>query len=383
MTDHQPARADDVRGHQKTRRHRMLIGSLSYLFTLSLVVAFWYRGDYGFDIVRNYVLAVSALVATFYLLIRSDINLRFADPSMTLAQVTTSILPAFYVMYHSQDSRPVCMMLCFSAAMYGLFQFRMRDFLVLSFVVSGGYAALIALIYFTRPGEIHLQLEILLWCALTATFLQFSGLGGYISSLRHKVKGHYKELATRNAELEQALLRIQELAMHDELTGVFNRRFLMETIRAEKLRADRTGEVFTVALLDVDHFKSVNDRFGHLAGDRVLQAIARTASGALRQTDYFGRYGGEEFALLLTSTDAASARVTAERVREAIAALSLADIAPGFRVTVSIGIAEACPDESNEMTFKRADDALYRAKEAGRNRCVLADEAAEDASVHG
>lgn len=360
---------------QRLRERRMLVGSLSYLVTLSLVLAFWYLGDYSFDVVRNYIAAVLSLVAFFFVMIRTNQNLRFVDPSMTLAQVSLSILPAYYVMFHSQQSRPVFLILCISAAMYGLFQFRMRDFLTLSSVVIGGYALMIVLIYVYRPAEINLKLEILQWFSLTATFLQFSGLGGFIANLRKKVKANYQELATRNGELETALQRIEDLAMRDELTGVFNRRFLMETIRNEKLRCDRTGSMFTLCILDVDHFKQVNDQHGHIAGDQVLQQIARTASEALRQTDYFGRYGGEEFAMVLTGTLSEGAIVTAERVRRHIEQIDLSAISPGFRVTVSIGIADARRGEDPAATFKRADEALYLAKESGRNRCIVADAA--------
>ncbi|MEJ7807594.1 MAG: GGDEF domain-containing protein, partial [Telluria sp.] len=133
-----------------------------------------------------------------------------------------------------------------------------------------------------------------------------------------------------------------------------------------------TGSVFSICILDVDHFKRVNDSFGHLAGDRVLQAIAETATEALRQTDYFGRYGGEEFALVLTGTMVDGAMITAERVRTRIEALRFPDISPELRVTVSIGIADLRMQEDTAQTFKRADKALYCAKEEGRNRCLIA-----------
>lgn len=350
----------------------MLIGSLSYLVTLSLVLAFWYLGEYGIDVVRNYVAAVLSLVAFFFMMIRTNRNLRFADPSMTLAQVALSILPAYYVMFHSQQARSVFLILVISAAMYGLFQFRMRDFLVLSLVVIGGYALMIVLLYTFRPAEIHLKIELLQLFSLTATFLQFSGLGGFIAGLRNKVKIHLVDLATRNGELVEALQRIEDLAMRDELTGVFNRRFLMETIRNEKVRGQRSGSQFTLCILDVDHFKRVNDQFGHHAGDQVLQEIARVANDALRQTDYFGRYGGEEFAMVLTDTVTEGAIVTAERVRRRIEEIDFSSISQGFRVTVSIGIADSQQAEDAALTFKRADQALYLAKEAGRNRCVIA-----------
>ncbi|WP_426212382.1 GGDEF domain-containing protein [Massilia sp. TWP1-3-3] len=210
------------------------------------------------------------------------------------------------------------------------------------------------------------------WFSLTATFLQFSGLGGFIANLRKKVKKNFNELALRNGELVKALQRIEDLAMRDELTGVFNRRFLMEAIRNEKLRCDRTGIVFTLCIVDVDHFKQVNDQHGHLAGDQVLQQIARTASDALRQTDIFGRYGGEEFAMVLTGTTSEGAIITAERVRRHIEEIDFTSISPGFKVTVSIGIADSLGGEDPALTFKRADEALYAAKEGGRNRCLVA-----------
>ncbi len=360
------------------RQRRVIMGSISYLFTLSLVGIYWWLGYYGADVLINYFITVLGLNVFFYTAIRSNLNLRFADPSMTLAQICLAIMPGLYVMYHAQQSRGVFLLLCVSAAMYGLFQFRTREFIVMTAVRVGGYAALIGALFLFKPDEINLRVEILQWVALFALFLQFSGLGSYISSLRHKVKDKNKELAAQNESLQQALRKIEELVMRDELTGVFNRRFLMETIRNEKRRSDRSGTVFSICILDVDLFKRVNDTFGHLAGDEVLQAIAAAVQGGMRQTDYFGRYGGEEFALLLTGTMADGALITAERVRERIAALTFPHISPDLRITVSIGIADSRFKEDTALTFKRADEALYEAKQGGRNRSVVALPAAQE-----
>lgn len=361
-----------VAKQQVLRQRRVIMGSVSYLFTLSLVGIYWWLGYYGADVLINYFITVLGLNVFFYTAIRSNLNLRFADPSMTLAQICLAIMPGLYVMYHAQQSRGVFLLLCVSAAMYGLFQFRTREFIVMTAVMVGGYAALIGALFLFKPDEINLRVEILQWVALFALFLQFSGLGSYISSLRRKVKDKNKELAAQNESLQQALRKIEELAMRDELTGVFNRRFLMETIRNEKRRSDRSGTVFSICILDVDLFKRVNDTFGHLAGDEVLQAIAAAVQGGMRQTDYFGRYGGEEFALLLTGTMADGALITAERVRERIAALSFPHISTDLRITVSIGIADSRFKEDTALTFKRADEALYQAKQGGRNRSVVA-----------
>ena len=357
---------------QALRLRRVVLGGVSYLFTLSLVAIYWWLGYYGPEVLLNYSIAVLALNAFFFIAIRSKLNLRFADPSMTLAQICLSIMPGLYVMYHAQQSRGVFLLLCVSAAMYGLFQFRTREFVVMTVVVVGSYVGLIAALYLFKPDEINLQVEILQLFALFATFLQFSGLGGYISGLRRKVKEKNKELAAQNESLEQALRKIEELAMRDELTGVFNRRYLMETIRNEKNRSERSGSIFSICILDVDLFKGVNDTYGHLVGDEVLQAVAKTAQEAMRQTDYFGRYGGEEFALVLTGTMVDGAMVTAERVRQRIAALTFPHISPDLKITVSIGIADSRFKEDTALTFKRADEALYEAKQSGRNRSVIA-----------
>lgn len=380
MTSAAQLGCDPVEAKQQALRlRRVVLGGVSYLFTLALVAIYWWLGYYGVEVLITYFIVVLGLNIVFFSAIRSNLNLRFADPSMTLVQICLSIMPGLYVMYHAQQSRGVFLLLCVSAAMYGLFQFRTRDFVVMTVVVVGGYVALIVALYIFKPNEINLQVEILQLFALFATFLQFSGLGGYISSLRRKVKEKNKELAAQNETLEQALHRIEELAMRDELTGVFNRRYLMETIRNEKHRCERSGSVFSICILDVDLFKRVNDTYGHLAGDQVLQVVARTAQEAMRQTDYFGRYGGEEFALVLTGTMTDGAMVTAERVRQRIAALTFPDISPELRITVSIGIAESRHKEDTALTFKRADEALYQAKQSGRNRSIAAAPASEAA----
>lgn len=363
---------DDV-PEQVLRLKRVLTGAASYLFTLLLVLVFWRLNYFDEKVVAIYVAIILLVNLSFYLLIRSGLNLRFADPSLTLAQMAVSIPTALFVMYQAQDARSVFLLLSLSVMMYGLFQFRTRDFIIMSALFLGGYAILIGSLMMQRPLEVRLQVEILRWIALAVALMQFSALGGYIGRLRHKVKEKNEELAKRNIELEQALHRNEELAIRDELTGVFNRRYLMEMIAMEKQRCDRNGRVFSICIVDVDFFKHVNDTYGHLAGDEVLRAIAKTASDTMRQTDYFGRYGGEEFALVLTDTLIEGALATAERVRQRIENLCFPEISPSLKVAVSIGIAEMQLHEETGSTFKRADQALYRAKENGRNQCVIAD----------
>jgi diguanylate cyclase (GGDEF)-like protein len=171
-------------------------------------------------------------------------------------------------------------------------------------------------------------------------------------------------------KLEQALGTINELAIRDELTGVHNRRYLIGLIEREMERSDRNGNAFCLCLLDIDFFKRVNDTYGHSAGDAVLRAVARSVQAQVRGSDCFGRYGGEEFLLMLPETPAADAMVLAERVRIAIERLRCVEEGSEIRLTVSIGVAEYRSGEAVALAVGRADEALYLAKSSGRNRVV-------------
>ena len=176
---------------------------------------------------------------------------------------------------------------------------------------------------------------------------------------------------TVNEELKNAMKRIEDLASHDELTGLYNRRYLMRTLELEKKRADRTGQFFSIIMLDIDHFKRINDTFGHSKGDDVLKDLANVLSESMRETDICARYGGEEFMVILEHTSTASAQICAERSRQLIAAKKFTGFEEHFLVTVSLGFTEYQPNEELSQMISRADEALYRAKSSGRN-CAAA-----------
>jgi diguanylate cyclase (GGDEF)-like protein len=171
-------------------------------------------------------------------------------------------------------------------------------------------------------------------------------------------------------KLEQALNFINELAIRDELTGSHNRRHLIKLIETEKDLATSSDTTFSLCLLDIDHFKRINDTYGHSAGDLVLREFAHCIQQQIRDTDSFGRYGGEEFLLMLPRTSQDEAQAFAERVRQRVAQLDFNEVAPELAVTVSIGVAEFRKGESIGQTVARADEALYQAKSGGRNRVV-------------
>jgi diguanylate cyclase (GGDEF)-like protein len=162
---------------------------------------------------------------------------------------------------------------------------------------------------------------------------------------------------------------LAKLSVTDALTGLRNRRFAEEQLDAQFLRFHRYRSPYSVVLFDLDHFKAVNDRFGHLAGDRMLQEIARHAADNTRETDVSTRYGGEEFLLILPETDIAGARVMAERLRGCIEAHPVTWNGVVIPMTASFGVAEAASaDQDPYHVVSRADEAMYLSKKAGRNR---------------
>jgi diguanylate cyclase (GGDEF)-like protein len=222
---------------------------------------------------------------------------------------------------------------------------------------------------------------VMLWCAradpvvyqpnheimyfvVTATVLAaMSQLSVLLSTMRRRLK-------SQKTELEQALAHIQELATHDELTGLANRRHVLDLLDQHALRQARGGPTFYVAMADLDHFKRINDTHGHAVGDDALRTFARQAQAILRNTDVVGRWGGEEFLLLMPETPPGDPNVGLERLRENLAQCEASAQVAGLHVRFSAGLSRYRDGEAIGDTIERADRALYAAKAAGRDRTV-------------
>jgi len=173
-----------------------------------------------------------------------------------------------------------------------------------------------------------------------------------------------------NRDLRKLRDRLGVLSNTDPLTGVHNRRYFMEAATGQMERASRYDSESFVIILDLDHFKAINDRYGHQSGDMVLQEVALRVAATLRPYDLFARYGGEEFILFITDMDQVSAVRLAERIRLGIAATPIKMTDASAEVTVSLGIAQATPVNKLEAAIASADKALYKAKHEGRNKAV-------------
>ncbi len=180
-----------------------------------------------------------------------------------------------------------------------------------------------------------------------------------------------KRIIDLQGQLIAAREAMRDQATHDPLTGSWNRRALVEIIKREIERARREKSSFALLMLDLDHFKQINDTMGHQAGDQVLQEVTRRVQAVIRPYDSVGRYGGEEFLVLVSGYDCQSALGLGERVRLSICTVPFAIHTHPIALTISIGIACIGADPDLENLIRRADEALYNAKSEGRNCCKL------------
>ena len=293
----------------------------------------------------------------FFALIRTRTNLRFKDPSMTMAQMAVAITAVAMILYHAEAARGSLLMLLLVILFFGVLQLKTVEVLLMGALCSVAYGAVIVLLSLNRPGKVNAELEWVQWVALTATLGVLCPFVGYLGNIRRR--------------LGESLRTIKELAQHDALTGLFNRHHLAHTLEREVARCARGTLPFLLVVVDVDHFKRVNDTHGHLTGDRVLQAVAKQLQDTIRNEDYLARFGGEEFVLLMMANGLAAAQASCDRLRKCVEELRIDELGPQ-RVTVSIGASFCRPHDTPGSLLERADNAMYRAKTNGRNRTELA-----------
>ena len=199
--------------------------------------------------------------------------------------------------------------------------------------------------------------------AFTCMLVVMAYMASEVTALR-------EAFARRRQRLNEAMEQLSEIAMRDELTGLYNRRYIMDVLSRQKALADRGHLSFTLCYCDLDHFKRINDRYGHQTGDRVLRDFAEVAESVVRSVDFVARLGGEEFLLVLVGADEVMAERVAERLCERTRFLAMVPQDPDYRQTVSIGLAAFRPGERVEDVIQRADRALYSAKSQGRDQIV-------------
>lgn len=361
---------------QRLRLRRTLLGFVSYFLFLVPLGYAEYFGWLDVGVGGLALLAgIGALInLVWMLLIVSGLNLRFRDPSLTFWQIAVSSVFAVVVIAYAGPAKGVLLLLFFLGMFFGVFRLTTRQFAVLTVLTGINYGVYMLITYAGRPLGREFELDLLRLITLETVLAWLSFLGGYVARLR-------QTLHLRNDELERALAAASESARRDSLTDTFNRRHIDRLLAGERERALRYGEVFSVVILDLDHFKAINDTHGHLVGDEVLRGFVQRVNRLVRSPDLLGerhaersvgRYGGEEFLLVLPNTDLAGARICAERIRKGVERQPILTSRQDVPLTVSAGVAEYLPTESVKALVDRADRALYDAKQAGRNRVATA-----------
>ena len=214
-------------------------------------------------------------------------------------------------------------------------------------------------------------IEVEWWCMLNKGYIYLSGRDVTAEKvMKRKIEQANKELLMLHEQLKEENEKLLKSAIKDELTGVYNRKFFEKRVVEEMEIADRANEHISLIIFDLDRFKLVNDNFGHQFGDEVLKRTTQIAGDLIRKTDFLNRVGGEEFAIILPNTNKAQAVFVAEKVRKALEDNKHFKVG---QVTGSFGVAERMKAESLRSWYKRADNALYQAKNTGRNRVVDSD----------
>jgi diguanylate cyclase (GGDEF)-like protein len=293
--------------------------------------------------------------------IRSGVNRRLRDPALTMPQMLYAVFCAAWGYTFAQQAHSMVYLILAVILMFGMFGLSIRQILW-----GAGYVLVLfggAMLLMTRRDPVHYPAGV-----EVCNFLMMIVMVAGVALLTERLHRLRDRLRRQKVELEAALAHIQRLATHDELTGLVNRRHMQELLESERLRSERTTQDWCVALLDLDHFKAVNDAHGHAIGDEVLRALSRHARELIRKTDVLARWGGEEFVLLLPNTPITTAAASLERLRAHFHATPLQVREVVLPLSFSAGLTQHQRGETFAQTLERADKLCYQAKMRGRNR---------------
>jgi diguanylate cyclase len=344
------------------RRQMLAVQAVSYSLIASVLLVYCYAGTVSIVIPSAYFLAGLGLVATFVVLSEAHANDRYEDYYLTIYQVGGHVALQLCFLLAAPEIGFTFLSVVFLIFGFGALRMTSRQAIIAWTLTIAGLAPIFLFtstpigLPVTTPVE---RIAAMLSFVLTIGQCAFVGLYG--SSMR-------KMLYDRGSELKAANKRIEELAELDELTGASNRRSIMRALNEEIDRAGRNHAPCSIALIDLDWFKRINDAYGHPTGDEVLRTFAISIFANIRSIDRFGRYGGEEFLMVLPDMDTDRAMRALDRLRIIVADLDWSAFSPGMKVTMSAGVATLRPDENPDTFLARADSALYAAKARGRDR---------------
>ncbi|MGE5450934.1 MAG: GGDEF domain-containing protein [Acidobacteriota bacterium] len=350
---------------QRLRISRSLLSALVFVICVCMII---YCAAIGLTTpatgaVLSGVIAVSSI--GFYAALRSGWNLRFSDPSLTLPQILAALTWICGAYALTNEGHGGTLILFALVLVFGIFNMNARRARLSTMYAVTAMGATMFYKGTTDPVHYPPEIELMYFVFVATVMPMISQLATELNTMRGRLKA-------QKQDLEAAVVRIQELATRDELTGLFNRRQITQVLGEHAARCNRGVVQFWVAVLDLDHFKHVNDTWGHGVGDEVLRSFAHMAAGVLRETDVIGRWGGEEFLAVMLAAPPHDPHVGLERLRAKLADAQVSQSVPQLRITFSAGLAPYGERGAVHQAIERADKALYRAKAQGRNQTVMA-----------
>lgn len=354
-----------VRGRRRYRAAVVGAVGVSYAIDVVCLAFFWWAGQVPPAVVLGYACAGLGHVVIFSTLHLSGLSDRSRAPHLTVWQMGFTIVVQLTAIAYAPQIKAFFLAVIFIIFSFGVMRLSMRATLLVWFLTCVAIGAVLAVFPAAvvtpslAPGT---PLEV---AAVSVSFglvlLRCVLITYYATSLRAR-------MMRQTANLADQVQAVQELATHDRLTGALNRHAVSSILEDQIHLAKRKSAESAVAMIDVDQFKALNDRFGHLIGDAVLRQVVATFETCLRPTDKLARYGGDEFLLLMPYTSLTAARSVVERLRIAVAEFDWRTTAAGLKVSVSIGVTNVTAEDAVDGALTRADECLYQAKHAGRNQ---------------
>ncbi|MBA4109407.1 MAG: hypothetical protein C0487_07430 [Leptothrix sp. (in: Bacteria)] len=353
-------------GQQPTRRYVVLVLATLQLYavTIGILLHSVHLGLLDQRMANRLILCGAITFVAVFSLVRSGWSLRLKDPVMAFPHALASNAICVIAFMQLGDHRSNVLIIIGQTIVAAMFRLKPARVLLLGALTVGMLALATIILTVYDPARYPITKSWAILAVGGSTLLMLSLVGKWISDIGVK-------LGRQTQELGDAVRTVEQMATTDMLTGLLNRRVVTDMAEAELKLMERTGAPMCVALIDLDHFKDINDRFGHHAGDTALRGFAQCTTPQLRQVDKLARWGGEEFLLMLPQLTQNEALTALERLRQTVETLVFKDHAL-MQLTFSVGIAQAQPGESLEQLVDRADQAVYEAKRQGRNRCVLA-----------
>jgi diguanylate cyclase len=348
---------------QRIRMRRTLVACGVYLLA---ALGQWWAARIGLAATgpaHALILCLAPGLFGFYLLMRSGLAQRFADPSLTLPQMVFAIVAMAAAYVINPPLRGMLLMIVALVLVFAAFTLSPQASRALGWFAVTALGLVMLAMATHAPQTFDPTIESIHFVFAAVVLPVISMLAGDLSAMRTRLK-------VQRTELQEALARIHKLATRDDLTGLVNRRHMEELAALEQRRAMRSGSLPCLCLVDIDHFKRVNDQHGHAAGDEVLRLFARHAAASMRETDVLARWGGEEFLVMLPDTRPDEARTGFERLRRLLSRDEAWGDHAHMRVGFSAGLTAWRVGEPLRDALARADRALYEAKASGRDRLV-------------